>query len=75
MRRGEGEKLTALTSADLLAHGDIEMRSWLVLLGAVGSHPGEVLAYEPFYSAVMGMAVGYWEMEDATAKSPAAATV
>jgi hypothetical protein len=67
MSRGEGEKLADLSSADLLAHGDIEMRSWLVLLGTVGNHPGRVLAYEPFYSAVMGMAVGYWEMEQGNA--------
>ena len=63
MSRGEGEKLAQLSSADLLANGDIEMRSWLVLLGTVGSRPGRVLAYEPFYSAVMGMAVSYWDME------------
>ena len=63
LKRGEGEKLAQLSSADLLANGDIEMRSWLVLLGTVGSRPGRVLAYEPFYSAVMGMAVSYWDME------------
>lgn len=63
IKRGEGEKLARLSSADLLANGDIEMRSWITLLGTVGSVPGRVLAYEPFYSAVMGMAVGYWEKE------------
>jgi hypothetical protein len=62
MRRGEGEKLSGLSTRDLLDHGDIEMRSWLLLLGAVGKTPAEVLAYEPFYRAIMGMAVAYWEL-------------
>jgi hypothetical protein len=64
MRRGEGEKLSGLSTRDLLDHGDIEMRSWLLLLGAVGKTPAEVLAYEPFYRAIMGMAVAYWELEN-----------
>ncbi len=64
MARGEGEKLAQLSSQDLLENGDIEMRSWIVLLGAMGRVPAQVLAYEPFYSALMGMGVAYWELED-----------
>lgn len=64
MRRGEGEKLSGLSTRDLLDHGDIEMRSWITLLGAVGKTPAKVLAYEPFYRAIMGMAVTYWELEN-----------
>lgn len=63
MEKGQGAKLAQLTSKDLLANGDIEMRSWIVLLGAVGSVPAKVLAYEPFYSAIMGMGVAYWETD------------
>jgi aromatic ring-opening dioxygenase catalytic subunit (LigB family) len=63
MAHGEGEKLAQLTSEDLLKHGDIEMRSWIVVLGAVGKVPAQVVAYEPFYSGNMAMAVGYWEAE------------
>jgi aromatic ring-opening dioxygenase catalytic subunit (LigB family) len=62
MVRGEGEKLGQLSSADLLDHGNIEMRSWIVVLGAVGKVPAKILAYEPFYSGNMAMAVGYWEV-------------
>jgi hypothetical protein len=62
MERGEGDKLARFSSQDLLQHGDIEMRSWITLLGAVGKTPATVLAYEPFYRAIMGMAVAYWEM-------------
>jgi hypothetical protein len=63
MERGEGERLAHLSSDDLLDHGDIEMRSWIVVLGAVGKVPIRVLAYEPFYSGNMAMAVGYWESD------------
>ncbi len=64
MGRGEGKKLSGLSAQDLLDHGDIEMRSWILLLGAVGKTPAKVLAYEPFYRAIMGMAVAYWELEN-----------
>ncbi len=63
MSKGDGEKLTQLTSQDLLDNGGIEMRSWITLVGAVGKVPAKVLAYEPFYSGVMGMGVAYWELE------------
>lgn len=61
---GEGERLSGLTSQDLIDNGDHEMRSWIVLLGAMGKRSPQLLVYEPFYRAMMGMAVGYWEMED-----------
>lgn len=64
MARGEGEKLSLLSSQDLLDNGDIELRSWITLLGAVGKTPAQILAYEPFYRAIMGMAVAYWEAEN-----------
>ena len=60
MAEGRGAELAKLSSADLLRHGDVEMRSWITLLGCVGDTPAQVLAYEPFYRAIMGMAVGYW---------------
>ncbi len=63
MAQGDGEKLAQLTAHDLLEHGDIEMRSWITLLGAVGQVPTQLLVYEPFYSAVMGMGLAYWDME------------
>jgi len=63
MSKGDGEKLTQLTSQDLLDNGGIEMRSWITLVGAVGKVPAKVLAYEPFYSGIMGMGVAYWELE------------
>jgi len=64
MARGEGEKVAQLTSQDLLENGDIETKNWVVLLGAVGKVLPRVLVYEPFYSGIMGMGVGCWELED-----------
>lgn len=64
MTQGNGEKLAQLSSQDLLENGGPEMRNWITLLGAVGKVPARVLAYEPFYSAVMAMGVAYWELKD-----------
>jgi len=58
---GEGHTLAALTSADLLAHGEIELRSWIVALGALGEAPRlELVRYEPFYRGLMGMGIASW---------------
>jgi aromatic ring-opening dioxygenase catalytic subunit (LigB family) len=64
MARGEGEILARLKSSDLLEHGDIEFRSWMVLLGAIGNVPTKVNVYEPIYSAIGGMGVAYWDLEN-----------
>jgi aromatic ring-opening dioxygenase LigB subunit len=63
MRQGKGADLTRLSSQDLLENGEPEFRNWLVVLGAIGKKKPEFLVYEPFYRAVMGMAVSYWELE------------
>jgi len=65
--RGEGEKLAELTSKDFIENGNDEMRSWMVLLGAMGRAAPQFLTYEALYSAGTGMGVAYWELEDPTA--------
>jgi aromatic ring-opening dioxygenase catalytic subunit (LigB family) len=71
MKRGYGERLSEFTSQDLLDNGEIELRSWITLLGAVGQTPAQVLAYEPFYSGNMAMSVAFWDVEDGrTASRP-----
>ncbi len=60
MREGRGPELVQLTSSELMHNGDIELRQWIVLHGAFGARKPEVLVYEPFYRATIGMAVGYW---------------
>jgi aromatic ring-opening dioxygenase LigB subunit len=61
---GQVEEIKKLTSKDLLDHGDIEFRSWIILLGAVGAVPAQILAYEPLYRGLMGMGVAQWPMDD-----------
>jgi aromatic ring-opening dioxygenase LigB subunit len=62
MADGRGAELGALTSRDLIENGEIELRQWIVLQGALGTHRPERLVYEPFYRGMMGMAVGYWDL-------------
>jgi aromatic ring-opening dioxygenase catalytic subunit (LigB family) len=57
---GDGTALAQLTTRDLLAHGEIELRSWIVTLGALGNVKPDVLTYQPFYRGLMGMGVASW---------------
>jgi len=61
---GQGEKLAQLSSADLLSNGEIELRSWITVLGAVDSARPQLIVNEPFYSGVMSMGVAYWAATD-----------
>ncbi len=62
LAEGAGHQLADLTSTQLLDHGEIELRSWIVLAGAVGAVRAQVLAYEPLYRGLMGMAVAQWSL-------------
>ena len=66
MAEGQSNKLAELSSAELLDHGNIELRSWIVLAGAVGDARAQVLAYEPLYRGIMGMAVARWPLQETT---------
>ncbi len=61
MRRGNGSALAELTSAELMANGEDELRQTIVMLGALGTAVPSFLYYEPFYRAIMGIAVGCWD--------------
>jgi hypothetical protein len=63
MSRGDGESFARISSEELLWHGGIEFCCWLVALGMVGSTPLELMAYEPFYRAIMGVGVGRWNVQ------------
>jgi len=65
MERGEGSALADLTSTDLRDNGGVEMRQWIVLQGALGDAKPTSLVYEPFYRAVLAMAVARWDLEPA----------
>jgi aromatic ring-opening dioxygenase catalytic subunit (LigB family) len=64
MRAGEGYRLAQLSSNELIENGEGELRQWIVLLGALGAARPELLVYEPLYRSIMGMGVGYWNLED-----------
>jgi OH-DDVA oxygenase/3-O-methylgallate 3,4-dioxygenase len=63
MRSGEGHRLAALSASELIEHGEAELRQWIVLLGAVGAQTPEFLVYEPLFRSIMGMGVGWWNLE------------
>ncbi len=54
--------LTWLNSDDLLANGAGELRQIIVMQGAIGDVAPVFLRYEPFYRAIMGLAVGFWDL-------------
>jgi hypothetical protein len=60
IRSGDFSALSRLSNHDLLVNGDIEFRQWVVMLGALGRGVPEYLAYEPFFSGLTGMGVGFW---------------
>lgn len=62
MQSGAGQELGKLTNQQIIENGEIELSSWITMLGAIGDVRPELLAYEPFYRAETGMAVGYWNL-------------
>jgi aromatic ring-opening dioxygenase catalytic subunit (LigB family) len=66
MLESRGAQLAALSGDDLLRHGEIEFRTWLVALGALGDAKPDFIEYQAFYRGLMGMCVGAW-----TSPSPA----
>jgi hypothetical protein len=73
--QGRGAEAARLTSQDLFDNGDIELRSWIILLGALGARRPEWHVYEPFYRGMMGMGVAYWDLEQAAGADARPATV
>jgi Catalytic LigB subunit of aromatic ring-opening dioxygenase len=63
MREGKGAELTRLSSQDLLENGEIELRQWIVLLGALAERKPQWLVYEALYRGIMGMGVGLWRLD------------
>jgi len=64
MREGHGAQLTRFSSRELIENGEGELRQWIVMLGALGDARPEFLVYEPLYRSIMGMGVGYWNLEN-----------
>jgi len=59
---GRGSELGRLSGAELLAHGEIELRSWIIALGAIGDIKPTLLTYVPLFRAIMGMGVASWDI-------------
>jgi aromatic ring-opening dioxygenase LigB subunit len=73
MSEGRGAELAKLSSREILDSGNIEMRQWIVLMGAMGEARPERLVYEPFFRGLMGMAVGSWDLEGSSSQHSQAA--
>ncbi|MGD0705797.1 MAG: hypothetical protein ABSA02_38690 [Trebonia sp.] len=67
LRDGKGAQLKSLSSRDLLENGEIELRQWTVLLGALRDVRPQWLAYEVMHRGLMGMGVGLWRLDQAAA--------
>ncbi len=58
LAEGRGRETAGLTGAELDKSGNIELRTWITLLGAVGDAKAEVICYEPSWHH--GNAVVAW---------------
>jgi aromatic ring-opening dioxygenase catalytic subunit (LigB family) len=47
MEKGNHEALLSMTSEQLDLVGNTEMLSWMILFGAIGAQPGELITYQP----------------------------
>jgi aromatic ring-opening dioxygenase catalytic subunit (LigB family) len=47
MERGQHDKLLDLTNEQLDEVGNTEMLPWMIMFGAIGNQPGELLTYQP----------------------------
>ncbi|HSE92179.1 MAG TPA: hypothetical protein VLF19_02655 [Methylomirabilota bacterium] len=58
LREGRGRDLASLTGEELDKAGNVELRTWITVLGAVGDAPAAVYCYEPSWHH--GNAVVEW---------------
>jgi hypothetical protein len=61
--RGELDQVLDMPDSEieLAGNGSHEIRSWVAIAGAVAPTPARVLAYEPVYPWITGMAVAHFE--------------
>ena len=58
LREGRGRELAAVTGEELDKTGNVELRTWITVLGAVGAAPADVYCYAPSWHH--GNAVVEW---------------
>lgn len=61
MEVGNGSALAQLSSAKLKEAGNIELKNWVTMLGALGTARAKVW-YHPSLWAITGLAFGYWDV-------------
>jgi hypothetical protein len=64
VREGRGRDLAKFTSKEFLEAGEIETRMWVAIMGAVNDAKPEFVEYQPFYRAIMGMGLAFWNFEN-----------
>ena len=57
---GRGPELAAITAEELDKAGNVELRTWITVLGAIGAAPADVYCYEPSWHH--GNAVVEWAL-------------
>ncbi len=60
MLSGNGKALAELSSYDLERSGNLELRNWIALVGALGNRNGSLVTYEPVYTVAIGLAFAFW---------------
>ncbi len=70
LKKGEGRRLIEMTGRQLDEAGNVELRTWMVVMGIVGAdRPATVVTYEPCWHH--GHGVLYWDLERAPHILPA----
>jgi len=68
LAQGKGRRLVEMTGRQLDEVGNIELRTWMVVMGVIGAErPATVVNYEPCWHH--GHGVLYWDLEPALARS------
>jgi aromatic ring-opening dioxygenase catalytic subunit (LigB family) len=72
--RGELDQVLDMPDSEieLAGNGSHEIRSWVAIAGAVAPAPARVLAYEPVYPWITGMAVAHFETMPSAETAPSA---
>jgi 2,3-dihydroxyphenylpropionate 1,2-dioxygenase len=60
LEAGRGKELAEITADELDRTGNVETRTWITLLGAVGDRKAQILTYQPSWHH--GYAVVNWPM-------------
>ena len=57
---GRGAELANASSIELERSGNLELRNWIALSGAMGERKGRLLAYEPVRTVAIGLGFAVW---------------